>query len=98
MKCSHGWLSLIVCEEDNMKKPSYMCTYIHAYTVVSRKYAPPFAILALVQNRGGGAYTRDATISLVITPSLPGMKLLSVGGGGQALGVAEPEVERCSRR
>ena len=41
-------------------------------TIVSRKYAPPptFAILALVQNTGG-AYTRDATISLVITPSLP---------------------------
>ena len=27
------------------------------YTIVSRKYAPPFAILALVQNaRGGGLY------------------------------------------
>ena len=47
-------------------------------TVVSRKYVPPFAILALVQN-AGGAYMRDATISLAITPSLPGMKLLSVG-------------------
>ena len=31
---------------------------------------PPFATLALVQN-AGGAYTRDATISLMITPSLP---------------------------
>ena len=63
-------------------------------TVVSRKYAPPFAILALVQN-AGGAYTRDATISLAITPSLPGMKLiLSVGGGGQARGVTEREAER----
>ena len=61
---------------------------------MSRKYAPPFAILALVQN-AGGAYTRDATISLAITPSLPGMKLiLSVGGGGQARGVAEREAER----
>ena len=41
-------------------------------TVVSCKYAPPFATLALVQNGGGGgAYTQDATISLAITPSLP---------------------------
>ena len=38
-------------------------------TVVSRKYVPPFATLASVQN-AGGAYTRDATISLAITPSL----------------------------
>ena len=51
-------------------------------TVVSRKYAPPFAILVLVQN-AGGAYTRDATISLAITPSLPGTKLLSVGAGAK---------------
>ena len=51
-----------------------------AYTVVSRKYAPPFATLALVQNVGG-AYTRDATISLAITPSLP-IKHDSLGGEG----------------
>ena len=38
-------------------------------TIVSRKYAPPFAILALVQN--AAAYMRDATISLAIMPSLP---------------------------
>ena len=38
---------------------------------MSRKYAPPFATLALVQN-AGGAYMRDATISLAIMPSLPG--------------------------
>ena len=44
---------------------------------MSRKYAPPFTILPLVQN-AGGAYTRDATISLAITPSLP---VLIVGGG-----------------
>ena len=37
---------------------------------MSRKYAPPFATLASVQN-AGGAYARDATISLAITPSLP---------------------------
>ena len=48
---------------------------------MSHKYAPPFATLALVQNVGG-AYTRDATFSLAITPSLPGMKSLSVGEGG----------------
>ena len=63
----------------------------------------PFA--TLVQNAGGGGgwgtYTRDATISLAITPSLPGMKSLSVGGGDQALGgdqawgIAEREAERC---
>ena len=39
-------------------------------TVVSRKYAPPFATLALVQS-AGGAYTRDPTFSLAITPSIP---------------------------
>ena len=38
-------------------------------TIVSRKYAPPFATLALVQS-AGGAYTRDATFSLAITPPL----------------------------
>ena len=37
---------------------------------MSRKYVPPFATLAVVEN-GGGAYTRDATISLAIRPSLP---------------------------
>ena len=47
-------------------------------TVVSRKYAPPFATLASVQN-AGGAYTRDATISLAITPSLSIRFLLGAG-------------------
>ena len=36
---------------------------------MSHKYAPPFATLALVQSTGG-AYTRDATFSLAITPPL----------------------------
>ena len=36
---------------------------------MSRKYAPPFATLALVQS-AGGAYTRDATFSLAIMPPL----------------------------
>ena len=54
-------------------------------TVVSRKYVPTFATLALVQN-AGGAYTRNATISLTITPSLLGMKALSLGGGGPSAG------------
>ena len=49
----------------------------HWYTVVSRKYALPFATLALVQNAGGGAYTRDATFSLAITPSLDREKFSS---------------------
>ena len=50
-------------------KLSYTC-YVEDSTVVSRKYAPLFATLASVQN-AGGAYTRDATISLAITPPLP---------------------------
>ena len=67
-------------------------------TVVSRKYAPPFATLALVQN-AGGAYMQDATISLAITPSLPKKHdpmSLSVAGGGQGRGIAKCEAERCS--
>ena len=48
---------------------------LSAYTVVSRKYAPPFATLALVQSAGGGAYTWDATFSLAITP--PDREMLS---------------------
>ena len=39
------------------------------FTVVSHKYAPPFATLALAQS-AGGAYTQDATFSLAITPFL----------------------------
>ena len=71
---------------------------------VSFKKVSLLESLALVQNAGGGggggggAYTRDATISLAITPSLPGMKSLLVGGGDQAGGVAEREAERCSQR
>ena len=55
--------------DKNKNKKSNVKT-CYAYTVVSRKYAPPFATLALVQS-AGGAYTRDATFSLAITPSLP---------------------------
>ena len=47
-----------------------------SYTVVSRKYAPPFATLALVQSVGG-AYTRDATSSLAITPPPPDREMFS---------------------
>ena len=43
--------------------PTYLC---HS-TVVSGKYAPHFASLASIQN-AGGAYARDAKISLAITP------------------------------
>ena len=45
---------------------------------MSRKYAPPFATLALVEN-AGGAYTRDATIFFAIRPSLPVKLDLIVG-------------------
>ena len=38
---------------------------MHASTIVSHKYVPPFATLALVQSAGG-----DVTFSLAITPSL----------------------------
>ena len=55
---------------------------VKATAVVSRKYAPPFATLALVEN-AGGAYTRDATISLAITPSLP-VKLDLIDSGVEA--------------
>ena len=50
-------------------------------TVVSRKYPPPFATLASVQNTGE-VYTWDVTISLAITPSLlvPIKHDLIVGG------------------
>ena len=76
---------------------TYVCSVVAVLsTVVSRKYAPPpFATLASVQNAGGGAYTQDATISLVITPSLPIMKSLSVWGVGQARGVTEREEAGC---
>ena len=48
---------------------------------------PPFCNLSLSAKRRGGAYARDAMISLAITPSLPvpvKQTSLSVGGGGQA--------------
>ena len=49
--------------------PDRSLTY-ECLTVVSRKYAPPFVILALVQSVGGGGYMQDAKFSLAITPSL----------------------------
>ena len=59
-------------------------------TVVSHKYAPPPLLQPTsAQNArgGGGAFARDATISLAITPSLPVKHDLIVGGGwGQARG------------
>ena len=54
-------------------------------TVVSCKYAPPFATLASVQDTVG-AYVWDATISLAITPSLP-----------VPVKHEQRKVERCSR-
>ena len=56
---------LLVKQKTEEKKWLHMQKLIYIYTVVSRKYAPPFA---LVQN-AGGAYTRDATFSLAIMPS-----------------------------
>ena len=53
---------------------------------------PPLCNLSLGTKRMGvgGAYTRDATISLAIMPSLPVKHDLIVGGGwGQAQDVAE---------
>ena len=52
---------------------------------MSCKYALHFGTLASVQNPGE-AYTRDATISLAITPSLPVNHDLIVDGGDQARG------------
>ena len=60
-------------------------------TVVSRKYTPAYCNLSLSTKRRGGAYMWDATISLTIPPSLPGIKSLLVGGGDQAWGIAERE-------
>ena len=50
---------------------SVLLTCICIYSSVPQIHPPPFATLALVQIAGGGgAYTRDATFSLLITPSL----------------------------
>ena len=56
---------------------------------MSREYAPIFATLAIVQN-AGGAYTRDVTISLAITPSFLVKHNLIVGGGVGAKCEASP--------
>ena len=55
-------------EKESRGWSNYCMVVSNFNTVVSRKYAPPFATLALVQTQGG-AYTRDATISLMIIPS-----------------------------
>ena len=68
----------------------WFCTCI----IVSRKYAPPFATLALVQN-AGGTYTQDVTISHAITPSLPIKDDSIVYRWGVE---AKREAKRCSRR
>ena len=62
--------------------PNYVASIPPPITVVSHKYALSFETLA-----SGGAFERDATISLAITPSLPVKHDLIVGGGwGQARG------------
>ena len=56
-----------------VKKNTIIHAYLTArllYTIVSCKYTPPFATLALVQS-AGRAYTWDATFSLMIMPFLP---------------------------
>ena len=68
------------------------------YSSVPQICPPPALCNLSLSAKCRGAYMRDATISLAITPSLPGMKLLSVGGGGQARGVAEHKAERSSWR
>ena len=52
-------------------------------TVVSRKYAPPFATLASVQNGGGGLYAGCDAFSRDYAPPLPVLIKhdLIVGGG-----------------
>ena len=71
---------------------------IYTYIIVSCKYAPPlFCNLSLNTKHREGLYTRDATISVAITPFLLGVKSLSVGSGDQMRDVAEREVERCSQ-
>ena len=75
------------------------CSNCLEYTVVSRKYAPPFATFALV--RKGGYYVRGDNFScdsaLPSNRAWPHCHLL-VGGGSQARDVAVREAERCSQR
>ena len=53
-----------------------------AITVVSRKYAPPFATLASVQNAGGGLYAGCEDFSRDYAPlPVPIKHELIVGGG-----------------
>ena len=62
-------------------------------TVVSRKYAPPFATLALVQNARGGLYAGCDNFSHDY--ALPSGHEVIVGG--EARVVAKREAERCSQ-
>ena len=57
---------------------------------------PPFCNLRLSTKRRGGLIRGMQQFLSRLRP-LPGMKSLSVGGGDQALGVAEREAERCSQ-
>ena len=60
--------------------------YVYACTVVSRKYAPPFAILALVQN-AGGAYIYTGCDNFSRNYALPsGHEVNIVGGWGPSAG------------
>ena len=64
---------------------------LYIYTVVSHKYVPTFATLVLVQNVEG-THKWDAMFSLVITPSLPVIHDLIVGGGWARSGEMLPRL------
>ena len=93
-----GLFSTLSTNNAQLKMTNYLehfSVHFSVYNIVSHKYTPPFATLALVQN-AGGAYTRDATISLAITPSLPvphNWVKHDLGGGGRAWDIAEHKVE-----
>ena len=66
----YGWMDVCMYICSLLPRPRFCSSVCVQYnTTVSRKYTRPFATLALVQITGG-AYTRDATFSLVIIPSL----------------------------
>ena len=59
----------------------YRLYYVFYQYLSVLQIRPPFCNLSLSTKRRGGAYTRDATIFLMITPSLPVKHDLIVGGG-----------------
>ena len=65
----YGWMDVCMYICSLLLRPHFCSSVCVQYnTTVSRKYTPPsFATLVQI---AGGAYTRDATFSLVIMPSL----------------------------